>query len=619
MLSTNMRRVCAGISLVLLPLACSSLQSAFGPLSSPTWSAARTATGERITMSVKTAAAVRTVTFTVWETRRGGAADRALFTKTVPVHNRRAECEWRYACATIITGRPHGLPRVYFIATAETPSGRAQSASIVVADSVRMETVDGRGKPMRMFYVAEGRDAQGRIVHRLKGITGVKRPEGRGDLDPCLKYRLYIVGEQDDKTKHVAVRGTGRWQPENYNRAWHWEFESFSEEWGDTLAAWGGVGEDVATTMGTLGGTSSVLMSTTRRISKIPWAPRVAQGSNRKYGFVDSTGRWFGQPQYDEIKPFLPPDPCGNPRQISIHLEKKQADFRSTWYKPTHDTVLSFSREYLLAPVRRDGAWYVMEFSKGGGPHSGPIGSWKEYGPFGEGLFPFRSRCTKELVYSLMGYINTDGDVIIAPKFRFASQFADGRALVEIQPKAGSVRFPGQKFYTYIDTRGEGIIEPFEVGRGAPSLFSNGRASVMMKQPDGGWYFGYIDTAGKTVIGPDRRFEDAEGFRNGIARVKYRDDTMHRFTERVNDCCNLPAGCCLMTGLFLFHKPGNRLYLGGGWGKRFVSAEVKTIYCVIDPSGSVLYSSHGNRALDDVNRYIKRKHPTWFDVDPWRE
>ena len=94
------------------------------------------------------------------------------------------------------------------------------------------------------------------------------------------------------------------------------------------------------------------------------------------------------------------------------------------------------------------------------------------------------------------GYIDSEGDWVIEPRFKWEREFSEGLAAVEIDRRIG-----------YIDSTGTVVIEP--VFDSAQS-FSEGLAVA-----GGG---GYIDKAGAWVITP--RFQGAAPFSEGLAGVE---------------------------------------------------------------------------------------------------
>lgn len=101
------------------------------------------------------------------------------------------------------------------------------------------------------------------------------------------------------------------------------------------------------------------------------------------------------------------------------------------------------------------------------------------------------------------GYRDRQRNVVIAPQFDFAGEFAGGLAPV------GVGAYPGTK-WGYIDLQGKPVIKPqFDAAHG----FSEGMAAVKL-----GGKLGYIDATGKLVV--PAQFDEALPFENGRARVR---------------------------------------------------------------------------------------------------
>jgi hypothetical protein len=108
-------------------------------------------------------------------------------------------------------------------------------------------------------------------------------------------------------------------------------------------------------------------------------------------------------------------------------------------------------------------------------------------------LFPIR-------VDGREGFMDSDGKVVIEPRFEKTYPFTEGLAAVMLDGKWG-----------YIDERGTQVIPPTFRTAG---LFREGRAQVRMEFTSG---YGYIDPTGAMVI--SARFDAASDFVDGVARV----------------------------------------------------------------------------------------------------
>jgi len=149
--------------------------------------------------------------------------------------------------------------------------------------------------------------------------------------------------------------------------------------------------------------------------------------------------------------------------------------------------------------------------------------------PFSEGLAAVR-------MAGLWGFIDLAGEMVIKPQFDEVEGFSEGLSLVRLCDR-----------YGYIDHSGHYVINPF-YGQAVPfaqglafvagddgpylidreervqitgfdevALFSEGMAPA---RPDGESRWGYIDPAGKLVIGA--RFRFAQPFSDGLALVRDR-------------------------------------------------------------------------------------------------
>lgn len=101
-----------------------------------------------------------------------------------------------------------------------------------------------------------------------------------------------------------------------------------------------------------------------------------------------------------------------------------------------------------------------------------------------------------------VGFIDTDGKVVIAPHFEQVREFQEGLAPVRVNQKCG-----------YIDKSGNFAIDPFFDGA---SGFSEGLAAVCSQGK-----VGFIDRQGNWKISP--RFEYVDGFSDGLALVSEED------------------------------------------------------------------------------------------------
>jgi len=129
---------------------------------------------------------------------------------------------------------------------------------------------------------------------------------------------------------------------------------------------------------------------------------------------------------------------------------------------------------------------------------------------FSDGLAPV-------LIDGKWGFIDTNGNLAIGDQFSGVEPFSDGLALFWNEDGIG-----------FIDTGGNIVIEPRFQEAG---WFSEGRVVVTLREASGGLVWGYVDTEGDWVVGP----EDFTGehllinqcyFSEGLARFQ------NRFVDR---------------------------------------------------------------------------------------
>ncbi len=120
-------------------------------------------------------------------------------------------------------------------------------------------------------------------------------------------------------------------------------------------------------------------------IDNLAWA----REENGKIGFIDRSGSWAVQPEYDVVKPF---------------------------------EIMSG-----MARVRKDGQWFYVN-------HTGQplIVESDAYWDFSEGLAQGEKN-------GLRGFFNNEGKWVIEPKFEDAKKFMNGQAAVKVNGKWGII------------------------------------------------------------------------------------------------------------------------------------------------------------------------------------
>jgi hypothetical protein len=115
----------------------------------------------------------------------------------------------------------------------------------------------------------------------------------------------------------------------------------------------------------------------------------------------------------------------------------------------------------------------------------------------------------------LYGFIDRRGEMVIPPKFQGTSvRFSEGLCAVS------------KNDFGYIDVAGELVI-PYQFYLG--EHFSEDMACVQFEEHG---KYGFINKAGTVVIGP--RFDDADGFENGLAAVYLGKDFDKRLYGYIN-------------------------------------------------------------------------------------
>ncbi|HEY7159741.1 MAG TPA: WG repeat-containing protein [Acidobacteriota bacterium] len=181
-----------------------------------------------------------------------------------------------------------------------------------------------------------------------------------------------------------------------------------------------------------------------------------------KFGFIDRTGKFVIQPKYD---------------------------------------VADIFTEGLARVAIKKGEKYLWGFIDKSGKERTSL-QFEDACNFSEGL-----ACVG--VGNLFGFINTDGNFVINPKYDFTGDFQEGLAPVH------NVKFG------YIDRSGKMVIpEQFDIAHG----FSEGMAAVAQDPGNGSPVWGFIDKEGNFVIEPQYDDVGAEfgsgSFQNGLVIVK---------------------------------------------------------------------------------------------------
>src|SRR5262245_41114998 len=104
----------------------------------------------------------------------------------------------------------------------------------------------------------------------------------------------------------------------------------------------------------------------------------------------------------------------------------------------------------------------------------------------------------------LYGYKNKKGDVVIAPRLRYAYEFKPGGIAAAVDNDSS---------FVFIDTDGKVIARAFAFDNG-PDYFQEGHARIV----DDAKKVGFINERGEITIAP--QFDEAESFCGGKAAVR---------------------------------------------------------------------------------------------------
>jgi len=293
-----------------------------------------------------------------------------------------------------------------------------------------------------------------------------------------------------------------------------------------------------------------------------------------KWGFIDRTGRFVIEPQFDYAYNFA----CGlahvqkgrgrNPKSGLIDTSGRfvlAVTFDSIW-EPCY-WALTYSHGYPERTARYNATAYDTDLI--GVVAGGQMGYVNRQGDiviepkfveqtdmaFREGLKRVRLKPGDK-----DGYIDRTGRFEIPPQFDSASDFFEGRALVRTGTRSG-----------YIDKTGKLVEEQLRHGD-----FSDGLATIQQAGK-----VGFIDRSGKVVI--EARFNAARGFAEGRAAV----------------CLEGRWGFIDRTGTVVIEPQFDRAGDFNGGGLALVTRGARASY--IAPTGAVVFTTEVP-ALDVLRR-----------------
>ncbi|MHB1000842.1 MAG: WG repeat-containing protein [Armatimonadota bacterium] len=260
-----------------------------------------------------------------------------------------------------------------------------------------------------------------------------------------------------------------------------------------------------------------------------------------KWGFINPGGKIVIEPTFDDVKPFQ----CGMAYVVKAD-ERGVIDNQGKLLTASSNIYLGkyYSQDMLLASAKDQFGWMHYGFLN----TSFDVGIEFQY----DLALPFSDELAAVKVGGKWGYIDKNNKMVIPAVFDVATRFSGGVAAVlqngkckyinkqgkvilavpQVQGVYDLVTVSGEEFfadefscgcarvctdrdgwrYGFINGKGNLIFDGIRYG----DRFSEGLASFCTDDTQG--KYGYIDTNGKVVIKP--RFEEAEQFHNGLAKVK---------------------------------------------------------------------------------------------------
>jgi DNA-binding transcriptional regulator/RsmH inhibitor MraZ len=248
-----------------------------------------------------------------------------------------------------------------------------------------------------------------------------------------------------------------------------------------------------------------------------------------KWGFCNRDGKVVIAPRHDEAGPFSEGLARVNIGAKPGFLGRPKEGGKWGFIDMTGKVAIPLRFEY--AEPFSDGLAFVQEVGRAAAmfiDKKGRVSATPEFDTQGgkQSLFPETSFSeglavvvTLDGTGSHAGFIDKAGRFVIPPKFDVAQSFSEGFAVVMVNEQAG-----------YIDHQGRIAITPQFAGA---DRFSDGLAAVRLKEGAGtensgnvhpATGFAYIDNRGRVTIPKEgvpksEPFNDAEGFRDGLARV----------------------------------------------------------------------------------------------------
>ena len=232
----------------------------------------------------------------------------------------------------------------------------------------------------------------------------------------------------------------------------------------------------------------------------------VYQGNHRRWGYIDSMGKFVIEPQFNLASDF-------NGYSVAI-IEKdgKYGVINSNGeyiLNPIYQYILSSDNEVIVALREGDGVYVIFDL------RGNVLGEVKGYvDRFSEGLALFSD--TKGWENLKYGYIDTKGQVVIEPKFLSGTSFKGGKAVAKV----------GEKEFVVIDSNGNVINTLYE------SLHGEIREDIVIYRDDSNFKSGYMTIEGTKLT--DTVFSEARPFRKAYAEVMIEDGNGNELWGLIN-------------------------------------------------------------------------------------
>ena len=215
----------------------------------------------------------------------------------------------------------------------------------------------------------------------------------------------------------------------------------------------------------------------------------------RKFGFINRAGAVVVAPQYDAV---------GEEREglirVTVGSKSGYIDLGGKLVvAPQYDDAGDFHDSRAVVDI--DGKYRLID------PSGKPIADipYRVLGEFHQGLLRVQ-KAGRPTVY---GFVDRDGRMVIEPQFINAAEFPDDPANLDYTAI--------DRDWCYFDRTGKIVIRVSMGEHLVPAIaFVNGRLRVK-----DGFTWGYKDATGNWAI--PARFNDAQNFKDGIARVQQAD------------------------------------------------------------------------------------------------